>query len=77
MTAEKPTRTVRAPVNLVDAAVVHAAREELGPLIEQWGRAPLDPEVVASVQDWLDEEYPPVAAALERLDGCLAPGGVA
>ncbi len=60
---------------LTDAARVLAAREELGPVLERFADAPLDPAAAGALRSWLDDSYPRAAAALDRLraSGAAAP----
>jgi hypothetical protein len=52
---------------LADAARVLAARQALEPVLERLCDAPLDPVAVGELRWWLDDSYPPAAAALDRL----------
>lgn len=70
-------RTTSAPEGraLADAARVLAARRALAHVLDRLADAPLDPAAVGALRDWLDESYPPAAAALDRLraSGATAP----
>jgi hypothetical protein len=70
----RTTSTPEGPV-LADAARVLAARRSLDPLLARLADAPLDPGAVGALREWLEEAYPPAAAALDRLDasGATAP----
>ena len=52
---------------LADAAQVLAARRELGPVLERFADAPMDPVAVRELRSWLDDSYPRAAAAFDRL----------
>jgi hypothetical protein len=52
---------------LADAARVLAARRALEPVLQRLADAPLDPCAVRQLRSWLDDSYPPAAAALDRL----------
>ena len=70
----RTTSTPEGPV-LADAARVLAAHRSLDPLLARLAEAPLDPTAVDALRVWLEESYPPAAAALDRLDasGATAP----
>lgn len=70
----RTTPTPEGPV-LADAARVLAARRALDPLLSRLTDAPLDPVAVGALREWLEESYPPAAAALDRLhaSGATAP----
>ncbi len=70
----RTTSTPEGPV-LADAACVLAARRSLDPLLARLAYGPLDPVAVVALREWLDESYPPAAAALDRLhaSGATAP----
>ena len=52
---------------LADAARVLAAHKALEPVLERLHDAPLDAATVGELRWWLDDSYPPAAAALDRL----------
>jgi hypothetical protein len=70
----RTTSTPEGPV-LADAARVLAARRSLDPLLARLADAPLDPGAVGALRVWIEESYPPAAAALDRLraSGATAP----
>jgi hypothetical protein len=57
---------------LADAARVLAARRALQPVLERFADAPLNPSAVDELRSWLDDSYPPAAAALDRLRASAA-----
>jgi hypothetical protein len=57
---------------LADAARVLAARCALEPVLERFAGAPLDLSAVDELRSWLDDSYPPAAAALDRLRASAA-----
>jgi hypothetical protein len=66
-------RTICAEAQLLaDAARVLAARRVLEPVLERFAATPLDPGAVDELRSWLDDSYPPAAAALDRLRASAA-----